>query len=264
MKLCAVIWTQKNRFIDLEFCIERWINILKSIDIKTYIAIENSFKFNKLSSDHKDLNFIKFSKKKWKSEWLEVLEQLKKKSYTHLFSIIDDFYVFNTDYRILKQTLNLKNLRKIDYLNLNYHPDQIHQNGSKTFKIFDIVPINSDYRSSVQFSFWKIDYMKKMILKASGFWSLENTSCLHTIHYCLKKPAIRYRHIIEKNQWNYNIFRLPLKNLIKIFSKSKIKYNFSQFKIIHRILISNFFIYFFGLNKWKKTKTIIHKYFRIA
>jgi len=261
MKLCAIVWTQKKRFLDLQFCIRLWIDTLKVLNIKTYIAVENS---HKILSDTNNFNYIKYSSSKWKKEWLQVLEQLKKKKITHIFSTLDDFYIFSADYKLLNQILNFKNLNKIEYLNLNYHPDQVHQNANKIFKTFDVVPINSDYRSSVQFSFWKIDYMKKMILKTNGFWSLENTSDPNIIHYCVKKPVIRYRHIIEKNQWNYNIFRLPLKNLIKIFSKSKIKYNFSQFKIMHRILISNFFIYCFGLNKWKKTKTIIHKYFRIA
>jgi|688.fasta_scaffold539583_1 hypothetical protein len=264
MKLCAIIWSQKNRLQDLQFCIQRQVVTLKSANIKTYIAIENSFKFNIFSPILKNFNFIKFSKTKWQNEWLDVLKQLKRQKYTHLFSLIDDFYIFSNDYKLLNQILNFKNLNKIEYLNLNYHPDQIHQNTNKIFKMLDVVPINSDYRSSVQFSFWKIDYMKKMILKSHNIWSLENTSNLKTIHYCVKKPVIRYRHIIEKNQWNYNIFRLPLIDLIRILTKSKIKYNFSQFKIMHLILISNLFINLFGLNKWKKIKSKIYKYFHIA
>lgn len=262
MKICAIVWTQKKRFFDLQFCIIQWFSYFKSLNIKTYIATDGSFRSNKLPNDN--LNFMKFSNSSWKKEWLEVLNQLKKKKYTHLFSIIDDFYIFSADQKLLKKIIQLKNLNKINYLNLNYHPDQIHQNTNKLFQIFDIVPTNSDYRSSVQFSFWNIDYMKKMIQKANGLWSLENTSNPKIIHYCVKKPVVKYRHIIEKNQWNYNIFRLPLNKLIRVLTQSKIKYNFSQFKIMHRILISNLFINLFGLNKWKKIKSKIYKYFRIA
>jgi hypothetical protein len=262
MKICAVIWTQKDRISDLNFCIDSWVSNLSCINIETFIAIEKSFRPHNLIGNHK--NFINFSKSSWKTEWLEVLNQLKRKKYTHFFSIIDDFYIFSADYQMLKKIIHLKNLNKINYLNLNYHPDQIYQKTNKTFKIFDIVPIDSDYRSSVQFSLWNINYMKKMILKANGIWSLENTSNPKITHYCLKKPVVRYAHIIEKNQWNYNIFRLPLNKLITVLTQSKIKYNFSQFKIMHKILISNLFINLFRLNKWKKIKSKIYKYFRIA
>lgn len=257
MNLCAVIWSRETTLDELGFCVSAWIDFFQGRGLKLFIAVDDSYDTT-ITKKNWSVNFIKFQRAGWKKEWLEVSDKLERFGYTHFFSILDDFYLKWSDSCAFEKILNLKGLSRIQYLNMNFHPDQTleaHPEGEFEHVIFDIVPNRCDYRSSLQVSLWNVDYFREILDKSNSIWDFENISSPDIVHYCVKNPVFKYRHIIEKGKWNYNIFGLPGKILFGILLNSNIRYNYAQLKVLHRIIISNLLISLVGLRAWKRIKS---------
>lgn len=251
--ICSVIWCRASTFPDIRMCVERWISFFETCEIPTYIAVDSNADLAAFNSS----SVIFFESNDWKSEWESVVKQLSESGYKNFVSVLDDFYLSEWSVTDFKSLVNLAKLNNIDYLNLNRHPDQKHFDGVQMSSLLDIVPSQSFYRSSLQVSYWSVSYFKKVLNQSDNIWDFENISDENVPHYCVKEKPLKYFHIIEKGQWNYNVFRLPLKDLKPIIYQSKIKFNYSQVPIYPKLLISNLVISALGLNGFLKLKRIL-------
>ena len=251
--ICSVIWCRASTLPDLRICVQRWTLFFEACEIPIYIAVDSQADLTAFNSS----SVIFFESDNWNTEWESVVHQLLKAGYKNFVSVLDDFYLSEWSVSDFNAVINLAKLNRIDYLNLNCHPDQSACKDKEMSYLLDIVPPHSFYRSSLQVSYWNVLYFKKVLERSDNIWDFENISDKDIPHYCVKAKPIKYFHLIEKGRWNYNILRLPLEDLKTIVLRSKINFNYSQVVIYPKLLISNLVISAFGFDGLYRLKRIL-------
>jgi hypothetical protein len=240
------LWSFERNSPVLAVTLAKWLLFSKTLNIDIYVSTDDqNFKV-------KDVKTIIFKKTKWKDEWMHVVSELEKLHFKNIISTLDDFYI--TEKNIKKTNSSfITDFQENDwdYLSLVPHPNTKCLIPYKKKETGNYILINDSwrYKNSLQLSMWKLDSFKKILEKSDNIWDFEEEKS-NNIAYCSKKRVIRYRHIIEKGELNYNSIIFSFKSFP--YLKKHFKYNFKQAKKIPRIILSRSLVKIVGFRKSEK------------
>lgn len=168
--------------------------------------------------------YLETPQNNWKAETISQLEKIKdmNPNMTHILLLLDDFIVssnidiislsklqievekYKIKYLMLKPTDDCFFNKILDYLN-----SFSFVNAIRVYKIRKSHP----YYFSLQASFWDIDYLIQNIKESDNIWSFENLKYKNENHLAVIKPVIKYKHIVEKGEWDFRAKSICLKTI---------------------------------------------------
>lgn len=152
--------------------------------------------------------------KGWRDETLNQLQTLRTLApgVTHVLVFLDDFIlnekvITEQIQRVLSAAAAEKN---IAYLRLRRLEESVlgklKQHFMKHYVFADApcfeVRIDHPYYSSLQAALWRFDHLYALIERSENIWAFERLSDLKHAHYSVLQTMFRYRHIVEKGQWD--------------------------------------------------------------
>ena len=171
-----------------------------------------------------DYQHLETPQNNWKTETISQLEKIKdlNPDMSHILLLLDDFIISSKIDIISLSKLQLEvEKRKIKYLMLKPTNDCLYNkildylnsfffvNGIRVYKIRQSHP----YYYSLQASFWDIDYLIQNIKESDNIWSFENLKYKNEYHHAVIKPVIKYKHIVEKGEWDFRAKSICLKTI---------------------------------------------------
>ena len=143
----------------------------------------------------------------WKKETLAHIDEIKQLNpeLTHLIILLDDFILFeDVDEKALGKIISRALSENIYYLRLKRVEEgfflsslnALRPKGS-IFRIRNKHP----YYAALQIALWNIEYLKSCIACSKDIWEFEHPASFHKPHYSVKDTLFKYRHIVEKGEW---------------------------------------------------------------
>jgi hypothetical protein len=151
--------------------------------------------------------------KGWQKETMEQLQVLRILSprITHVLVFLDD-YILNEkiDTTLVQRVLADAAAKDVAYLRLRRLEEgvvgRMKQRLTKRY-VFGSEPFikvrpNHPYHSSLQIALWRSDHLTRLVERSDDIWMFERHSTPETTHYAALKSLIKYRHIVEKGEWD--------------------------------------------------------------
>jgi len=179
---------------------------IKNNNIKIFYGTNNlvpNFKKNKVIP-------IKTNKSNWKQETIDQISIIKKnyKEIKYIIPILDDFaFIKEFDFKNINNLFKLIYEEKLFYLRLKKIEESVFTIKKKVKfnnQKEELIEIRNDhpYYSSLQIAIWDINHYEKTLLKCKSIWKFEKLN-LDITHYSVCKSIIKYIHIVEKGEWDY-------------------------------------------------------------
>ena len=200
---------------------------IKNVDIKIFIGT------NKLVPNFKNSKVIpvKVNESNWKQETIEQISIIKKeyKEIEYIIPILDDFaFIEEFNFKNLDSIFKLVYDENLFYLRLKrieesiFTPKKKIKFGNQRRELIEIRN-NHPYYSSLQVAIWNIDHYNATLQKCENIWKFEKLN-LSIKHYSVCKSLLKYIHIVEKGEWDYDA---------KSICKKYIKLNITNFSNRH-------------------------------
>lgn len=209
MSFPILIWSHSQNDELLPFILDEWEKYSTLHDLKLIVATDSNIEL--------PIEVVRFTKSTWKSEWLEVLSELKKIGYVNIVSILDDFLLLKHSlYEKPEYLFDLFRENKLDYLAIE--PNMSHANLISRAFINNNHFVHYDgsefYPSSLRPSIWSVELLYHSVQSVDNIWQLEHVYFPQYSYATIMdiRQSFKVVHIIEKGKLNVNSSRVGLKD----------------------------------------------------